>query len=285
MKYRFDEEPLVSAYVVTKNRPTSLVRACRSIACQTYFNIELVIVNDGSTVDYTSALEEIADLGIDFIYISHSTSRGACAARNTAILSSNGTFLAGLDDDDEWTPDRVVQLLQVLRDTGASVAFADDYIQDEAGKKKKTRKPSSVVAADLLFENYIGNQILCAKELFVRAGLFDVKLTASQDHDMWLRILEMGGTARKSPHILQVVHVEGRDRISKSPRRFSGYFNFYKKYKAKCTKQQRKHLLLTIKYLTRETIGISVFIKLLSWHNPKRLTGIFFRRTIIPMLF
>lgn len=280
MNNQNDISHIVSAYIVTKNRPNLLIRSASSVFRQTYSNIELIIVNDGSTEDYSSALSQLDDFGRSYRYIVNPTSLGACAARNIAISAAIGNYVAGLDDDDEWTIDRVSTLLSMIRESGAAIAFSDDYITLGGGRTKKTRKPRSIVSTSLLYENYIGNQVLCRKDLLVKSGLFDTNLSAAQDHDMWFRALQHGGIAVKSKFPLQVVHTEGDDRISSSARRFSGYLHFYKKHKHLLTKNQRRHQLLTIKYMTRERISLVTFLRLISWHNPRRLIGIFARKVL-----
>ena len=97
--------PLVSAIITTRNRPQLLERAVKSILCQTYPNIEIIIVDDAST-DHTPELVEKYKhcSSIEIRYLRQSECFGAPAARNLGISKANGKFIAGLDDDDEWMP-------------------------------------------------------------------------------------------------------------------------------------------------------------------------------------
>ncbi|MDR9432101.1 MAG: glycosyltransferase family 2 protein, partial [Natronomonas sp.] len=97
------DQPLVTAAVTTYDRYDSAKRAVESVLDQTYEEIELVVVEDGTG----SGIGDWLDAeGIDARYIRHDANRGLAAARNTAIAASRTDYIAFLDDDDEWKPRR-----------------------------------------------------------------------------------------------------------------------------------------------------------------------------------
>ena len=101
---------MVSVIITTyKREPETVERAAKSILEQTYKDIELIIVDDSpASFDKRIAVEKrVKELSSSIKYIKHETNMGACAARNTGIRSANGEYVAFLDDDDEWLPDKL----------------------------------------------------------------------------------------------------------------------------------------------------------------------------------
>src|SRR5215470_17496504 len=95
----------VSVIVPTFDRPDFLRAAVRSVLNQTFSKLEVVVVDDASIIDLAPILDAFHDDRIR--YFRHSSNRGEAAARNTGILNARGDYLAFLDDDDEWRPDKL----------------------------------------------------------------------------------------------------------------------------------------------------------------------------------
>lgn len=191
---------LVTIYMPTKNRKQALERAVNSVLNQTYQNIELIVVNDGSTDDTTEYLERKAGLDSRLKFYNKSISEGAPVARNLAINNATGDFITGLDDDDEFLPERIESFIaywELLARFGIKPAclYAQDDVMRHGEKLFASQKKGSITFEDLFEFNFIGNQVFAPKEHFVKAGLFDTDLPAWQDLDMFMRILKMFGTA------------------------------------------------------------------------------------------
>jgi glycosyltransferase involved in cell wall biosynthesis len=115
---------LVSVVLPTFNRGYCLERAIRSVLGQTYPDWELIVVDDGSTDDTQAVLESFKDPRIRVFR--HSVNRGVAAARNTGLAAARGEFIAFLDSDDEWRPDKLTKQLDVMRRAPtAQLAFTD----------------------------------------------------------------------------------------------------------------------------------------------------------------
>ncbi len=189
---------LVSIYMPTRNRDALLRRAVESVLSQTYRNVELIVVDDASTDETGRYLEERARTDSRLLHVSNAQVRGAPASRNLAIRRSRGMFVTGLDDDDEFLPERIgafVDYWELLASRGVYPAclYAQDIWLNNGAKLRTTNKRSSVVADDLLNYNYIGNQVFAPKAHFIGAGLFDEQLPAWQDLDFLLRLLKRFG--------------------------------------------------------------------------------------------
>ena len=102
--------PLVSVVIPVYNGEEVLERAIKSVLSQTYPNIELIVVDDGST-DGTG---EVAKRFPEVNYLRHTKNINASSARNTGIKAASGDFIALLDSDDEWLPRKVMLQVQML---------------------------------------------------------------------------------------------------------------------------------------------------------------------------
>ena len=91
---------LVSVVIPTYDRAELLPRAVRSVLAQTYQNMEIIIVDDGSRDNTQEVVKSFSDPRVR--YVRHDTNRGVSAARNTGIKNSRGEFIGLLDSDDEY---------------------------------------------------------------------------------------------------------------------------------------------------------------------------------------
>ncbi len=108
------DTPRISVVIPTRNRPELLVRAVRSALIQTYDNIEVVVVIDGPDQASVEALSEVSDARLRFIELEQSG--GGNPARNLGVSAAKGNWVALLDDDDEWLPDKLLRQLEILRE-------------------------------------------------------------------------------------------------------------------------------------------------------------------------
>ena len=114
------DEPLISVVIPTRNRAKQVKRAALSVLAQTERDLELIVVDDGSTDDTLSVLAEIRDPRLRVV---HQEQVGACRARNMGVTLSRGRYVAFQDSDDVWRRDKLAVQLQCLRETGAAVVF------------------------------------------------------------------------------------------------------------------------------------------------------------------
>lgn len=185
---------LVSIYIPTRNRFTLLKRAIASVKEQTYKNIELIVVDDGSsdgTREYLS--QEMAAGALRAIF--HERSLGACAARNAAIMCAQGEFVTGLDDDDYFLSTRRIEFfIEKWKTAGTDIAGIFDSVQVKTANGTVCRHcAKSASYKQLRQQNIVGNQVFAPRSHYLGAGLFDVDMPAWQDWDLWIRIAEKYG--------------------------------------------------------------------------------------------
>lgn len=212
--------PLVSVYMPTKDRLELLERAVESVLAQTYGNVELIVVNDGSRDDTRRYLEALSARRANVSAIHHDRPLGAPRSRNEAILAARGEWVTGLDDDDEFEPHRIEALLQfalLLERMGTrfSLVFSQ-YHTVRGTNAAPTAKRGSVVLEDLFERNHVGNQFLARREQVIAAGLYDESLPAWQDLDLIMRLVAMYGPARiVDAPLYRFTDDERADRISR----------------------------------------------------------------------
>lgn len=250
---RVKNNSLVSVVIPTHNREDLLPRALESVINQTYPNIEIIIVNDGSKDKTDYIIKNYLRKNINIKYIKHEKPLGGNAARNAGIRAASGEFIAGLDDDDEFTIDRIELLMQNY-DSSYSL-ITSRSVQITKTKEYKTKYIPVVDLNTMLYFNAIGNQVLVKKDIIVNTGLFDESLFRYQDYDMWLRIIKKYGNAKVIRNVTQVIHYEHEGHSNnKTSRNFKGAWMFYTKHKHLMNISQRKTQLYYIYKLQNKNL-------------------------------
>lgn len=178
----------VSVIIPTYNRPRWLPETIESVLNQTYSYTEIIVVNDGST-DNT---EEVLEPYIDKIKYIYKENGGPGSAVNVGIMAATGKYIARLDDDDLFLPEKIerqVRMFQQRPELG--LIGADNYVIDTEGKIVETREVldfSKHGAFLTLLQHCIFSQptVMVRKECHDKVGLY--RNTYAQDYDMWLRI-------------------------------------------------------------------------------------------------
>ena len=187
--------PLVSVIVRTKDRPTLLANALRSIAEQTYANLEIVVVNDGEQ-DVKDVVTALAG-GIPVRYIDHEKSKGRAAAANSGLAAARGEYLNFLDDDDVFLPDHVETLISYLVASNDKIAYSNAlnvYFTGSIDSSENRLKEELIFNLDfdpeiLLFQNYIPlMSVLFSKDIFSKVEGFCEEMDLFEDWDFWIRV-------------------------------------------------------------------------------------------------
>lgn len=205
-----NDPPGVSVVIPAYNYAHFLPDAIESVLSQTYPNLELIVVDDGSTDDTADVVRRY---GERVRYI-HKKNAGLSAARNTGIRNASHPFVAFLDADDVWLPsflqsgiDRFAQ----LPETYALVACKRAMIDEHGGALVKEAIDRSlsgeIVAADVVLKTrFPPSSCIVRRGAFDGCGMFDTELRSSEDRDMWIRI-----ASRYCIWLSDGVHVKIRD--------------------------------------------------------------------------
>ena len=268
--------PLISIYMPTWNRQQLAIRAIKSVLRQDYEHWEMLIVDDYSS-SYEQLQRFVDQLGDTRVrYIRNEFNSGACSVRNQAISQAMGELITGIDDDDEWTPNRLSVFLQHQHQLVThAFLYANDYVcegQVYSQPASLPLYPKSPFSLKLFYKrNIIGNQVFTYAERF-KACLFDTSLAAAQDYDIFLRMVVEYGQPWKVEEATQILHINhGEMQITKSPKKFAGYFHFYQKHKDKFDRASKKYQLFTLYQIRNKRMSLRTLLALLSVRNTKRL--------------
>lgn len=186
-------DPLVSVIIPTYNRPDMLVEATRSVLAQTYSNIEILVVNDGSLIDPAEALQTAGLMAK--IKLLRQSNLGLSAARNNGIRKAQGQLITFLDDDDLYTDDKVAkQASYFLSHPDAAIVHSWFSKFDALHKNLGVRKTSWFKGN--IYPEILGQWsvlmaapcVMVRREVFDAVGFFDESLKMAEDLDMWRRI-------------------------------------------------------------------------------------------------
>jgi glycosyltransferase involved in cell wall biosynthesis len=199
----------VSVVVPTRNRSALLAKTLRSALRQQEVDLEVIVVDEASTDDTPAILIALGDPRVRVIR--HDVPRWLAAARNHGADEARGEWLAFLDDDDLWAPDKLVRQLRAAREAGRDWAYTGS-VNIEGCRIVYSRPPlppEQVVAA-LPRYNPIpggGSNILGRRTAWLRAGPFDTRLRSGEDWEMSIRLAMHGPPAWVcSPLIAKRVH-------------------------------------------------------------------------------
>ena len=227
--------PKVSIVIPAYNASNYLSEAVNSALAQTYPNIEIIVVNDGSRDN--GATRQIALSYGDNIRYFEKENGGSSSALNMGIANMTGEWFSWLSHDDLYTPDKVEEQIRYMNELGSSVEEMKEYVlfstadlidsqgriirtTDIKKRQKRANKVNSVKGNQYLIaepteNNFHGCSCLIHKSVFEKVGCFDEKLRLLNDVDLWFRIYTAGYKVRLLPNVL----VKGRvhsQQVSKS---------------------------------------------------------------------
>ncbi|MDH6372245.1 glycosyltransferase involved in cell wall biosynthesis [Paenibacillus sp. PastF-3] len=225
------EEPKVSVIIPFYNCPY-VDLAIQSVLKQSYSNIEIIVIDDGSTL-WMEKLEPFRD---KISYIRKSNG-GTASALNKGIEVATGTYFAWLSADDLFHPNKIKNQMQMLKSTGTLFNYTAYYYINEQGERISEtismifNSRAHFIETMMLGCPVNGSTVLLHMEIFCAVGKFSEKLLYTQDYDLWLRILpyytwsyveeplldyrvhnEMGSVIHKEEQKKEIEQVQARHR-------------------------------------------------------------------------
>ena len=178
---------LVSIIIAAYNAATFIQETIQSVINQTYQNWELLIVDDASTDDTIDKIRSLEDHRIKLIPLAKNS--GAAIARNTAIAQAKGEYLAFLDSDDLWVPDKLERQLAFMKEHGYLFTCTEHGVLEENGEisKIKTVKPQASYM-DILKNNAGNSTIMYNCQVLGKYYSPDIK--RRNDITMWLQVIK-----------------------------------------------------------------------------------------------
>ncbi len=182
-------QPLVSVIIPTFNRAWCLQQAIDSVLAQDYPAMEIIVVDDGSTDDTGWLLEPYQQV----IKVIRQNNAGVSAARNRGIRAAKGQWIALLDSDDIWLPGKLSRQMQYLQARAHLKICQTEEIWIRNGRRVNPAAKHTK-AEGMIFEKCLPlclvspSAVVIHTDLLEEVGLFDERLPACEDYDMWLRI-------------------------------------------------------------------------------------------------
>lgn len=193
-------KPLVSAIITTHNRLPLLKRAIDSVRSQTYTNIELIVVDDGST---DGTREYCENQSFSYIYIAHnqrpaSVIGGGNYARNVGVKAAQGEYVAFLDDDDAWLPEKIEKQVALIESKDCELVYGGvryEQISVEGVSYQDSVHPESFQGDMshrilLTTATTTTSNILARRDAVIEAGMFDVSLAFWQEYELLIRMAQ-----------------------------------------------------------------------------------------------
>ncbi len=220
------QRPRFSVVVPAYNAEPYLQDCMQSVLNQTDPDFELIIVDDGST-DGTA--ERVRSLSWDArVKLVQRCNGGLAAARNTGIQAAQGEWVAFLDADDRWCPEKLATHRHYLA-TQPEIAVTYDraVFMDQAGQRTglrlaKTDRP--LTAERLLLKNYLGNGStpIVRRSVLQAAGVFNENLKRMVDHELWVRLSWRGYSFLRVPGVLTEYRLHPQSLSANSERMLQG---------------------------------------------------------------
>jgi glycosyltransferase involved in cell wall biosynthesis len=211
------KNPLVSVIIPTYNRGWIVKEAIDSVLEQDFVDYELIVVDDGSADNTPDILHGL----VDDIKVIRQSNRGVSAARNRGIQASAGRWIAFLDSDDLWLPQKLSRQVDFFdRHPDARICQTDEqWIRNgvRVNPKARHRKPSGMIFGPSLELCLVSpSAVMIRKRLLSDVGLFDESLPACEDYDLWLRI-----SCRFAVYLIDIPLIVKRgghaDQLSRTP--------------------------------------------------------------------
>ena len=187
---------LISVVITTHNRAGLLKRAIESVQAQTYGNVEIIVVSDGSTDNTDAVAAEYTKADKRVSYYNYTPARGANYARNLGASKSNGKYIAFLDDDDAWHPDKAEKQYAAFKEN-IKVGFGDHI--------RVVSEPHGI----------------------------DEEMMALQDYDMWVRTSQLCEVGVVNEPLTDVYDYFDKTKISNNTDR---YIKAYERIECKYAK-------------------------------------------------
>lgn len=237
----------VSVITATYNAAQLLAEAIHSVAAQTLPVGQHIIVDDGST-DGTSELVEQLRRSIPHLVYIRQNHAGAAAARNAGIEAATGKYIAFLDSDDVWQPDKLSIQTSFMEQSGTLLSYGDYFAVGPGGRSIR-RVPTQIRYEDLLLACPIG----CLTAAYDQQAIGKVYMPGvrrGQDWGLWLAITRRGVVAEKYPGVAAEYRVRSGSLSSRKVRKAMDMYRIY-------NEQEGFSAVRSVALLARHCFGVT----------------------------
>ena len=252
--------PTVTAVIPTYRRAEDVARAVSSALKQTIAPLEVIVVDDEPSDATNLAVASVADERVR--YIAHERNRGLSAARNTAIMAAQGEWIAFLDDDDEWMPEKLERQLEVIArmpDPVVVTSYERWLRQDDTSHIRDVSLNGEVLQTLLTTDAVHMQTLLVPRSVFADVGVFDESIFHHEDMDMAIRLARRYRFATV-PEPLTVIHVTPNSLSSNLGNRIAALEHLIDKHvEYRCDRRLRSRLLCRLARLHAANHNVSAW--------------------------
>lgn len=224
-----EQFPFVTIVMPNYNGKRFVIQAIESVLIQTYRNFELIVVDDCSTDDSLQDIKKIAKNDSRIRIIALKTNGGVANARNIGIKEAKGEYIALLDNDDLWVPDKLECQLRLAKQ-GADIVYCSyDFIDEEGAKIKKP----FIVPDKTDFNKMLASSVISCSTCFIKTELmqqhpFDSKFY-HEDYVLWMELLRVCKIAYGEKKVLMHYRQVKGSRSNKKGNAAKERWNTYRK--------------------------------------------------------
>jgi glycosyltransferase involved in cell wall biosynthesis len=233
-------ELAISVILTTYNRASILPKSIKSVLIQTFTNFELIIVDDHSNDKTFDIVDSFQDSRIR--YIRHDHNKGLAAGRNTGLQYARGKYIAYLDDDDEWLPEKLALQLQVIETSQyyPTLVYCG-ALREGSNKTVKTIPTEQGEMQDWIYEGYTMEEscMMVSREALLEIEGYSENLVSCIDHDIWMKMAEAGFYMKPVSQALVRVSDDSRNQMTSNlHKRLMGIAQFFQTWKPVVVKKR-----------------------------------------------
>ncbi len=221
---------LVSVIMPAFNAAEFIISAVKSVQNQTYAHWELLIIEDASTDFTLSKIKQLVKEDSRIKLLENYQNEGSGISRNKGIKAASGDFIAFLDADDLWKPEKLKIQLDFMHQNNVDVCYSSYELISENGKEKKQKVECLpfLTYQKLLKSNYIGNLtgVYNARKL---GKIYCPEVRKRQDWALWLNAVEKAGIARGIQDVLAIYRKRKKSLSGNKLQMLKYNFNIYHK--------------------------------------------------------
>jgi len=195
--------PLVSIIMPTFNSSATVLRALASVCAQTYERFEVIIADDASKDDTAEKVRSFGDPRVHFLPSDDTANRGPAPTRNRALARAQGMYVAFIDSDDEWFPEKLATQVAYMEshpncsiavNNAETVGLRGHVVGTEFDSPRTPRSGADAWRTLLKYSFIETSSVMTRLALVRQVGGFDTALLVSQDQDLWIRLALEGET-------------------------------------------------------------------------------------------
>ena len=245
----------VSVIIPTYNRGNLIINSIKSVLNQTFRNLEVIVVDDGSTDNTEDEINKITDKRIKYIKLN--SNRGGSNARNVGIKNATGQFISFQDSDDIFYPNKIEKQIKNIINKNSIFDFCEInviYNSTYSYLIPNARQENSIIKGEIFNElisrgNFISTQSMIIRTKYMKNHLFDIEMPRLQDYDVILGMIPKVKISYTN-EVLVDLHIQNNSvTLSPSKLKKAIYILLNKKYDF--NKSQKESFLKYLKYLLK----------------------------------